>query len=175
MHNTITISPTRVLFGVGALALVLTACDGGGGQVNNDASIVDAPPGVCEGLDRAQCLANPDCSGGCGFGPCGCTCPEISPGVLMCGCTDCLESCFPDYIGCVPKRTECGTTTCDAASEICVIDPAGPGFLYRCAAVPPGCENDRTCACASGLCSDVTNCVDSGPENTLTCDCPQCA
>jgi hypothetical protein len=43
--------------------------------------------------------------------------------------------------------TECGTETCDPATEVCVEGNFGGPTRIGCEDVPPGCEADRTCAC----------------------------
>jgi hypothetical protein len=74
-------------------------------------------------------------------------------------------------------ETPCGPTlVCDRPLEVCVIrGPVGPGFQYACEPVPTGCELDRTCDCvAFTYCVDAFDTCSDGPDNTITCECPNC-
>ncbi len=78
----------------------------------------------------------------------------------------------------LPTLTPCGPSglSCDPANEICVsMTPIGPGTTYSCEPIPGGCEQDRSCACASSaLCTGAfALCTDIAP-NSLQCECPQC-
>lgn len=64
---------------------------------------------------------------------------------------------------------------CDRATEICVQQETGPGFIYQCTPLPDGCDATRDCASCAAVCGDPGNCVDSDSDNNLTCACPECA
>lgn len=75
--------------------------------------------------------------------------------------------------------TACGNgeevTYCERATQICVQQETGPGYIYQCEDLPDGCDATRDCASCSDVCGDPTDCVDTGSDNTLTCACPECA
>jgi hypothetical protein len=76
------------------------------------------------------------------------------------------------------NRTPCGPAglVCDSDTEVCVArTPIGPAIVYGCEAVPDGCGDDRSCACAGvALCEGAFgNCTEQG-ENQLQCECPKC-
>ena len=76
------------------------------------------------------------------------------------------------------ELTPCGPEglACSAEIEICVIN-SGWVREYRCAPVPEGCREMRTCACAGeDLCVDPFDaCNDGHPtDNELSCACPTC-
>ena len=73
--------------------------------------------------------------------------------------------------------TQCGNMglVCDPATELCVIDVA---FMssYRCEAIPPGCDADRSCTCVGAIvCTAPFNqCTDNPADNTVNCNCITC-
>jgi hypothetical protein len=74
--------------------------------------------------------------------------------------------------------TACGSgeeiTYCDRATEVCVQQETGPGYIYTCAELPDGCDATRDCASCGDVCNDAADCVDTGTDNTLICACPEC-
>lgn len=78
------------------------------------------------------------------------------------------------------ELTQCGAgqlaVFCDSATEICVQESQGIGYSYRCAEVPAGCEDDRSCDCLGDQTCEAPadTCSDAG-DNTITCDCLECA
>ena len=77
-----------------------------------------------------------------------------------------------------PDVTACGPDglLCDQETEICVANVAWT-TEYRCAPVPAGCEDHRTCDCAGAtLCDDIYDwCRDGDPmDNELSCECTAC-
>ncbi len=77
-----------------------------------------------------------------------------------------------------PARTACGPlASCDRASEVCVSrHPVGPAIVHSCVPVPPGCESERSCACAgAALCTGAfALCRDDLGDNRIDCECPLC-
>ncbi len=71
-------------------------------------------------------------------------------------------------------RTECGPErTCDAKREVCVHKGEfGHQEFYGCQLVPPGCEDDRSCACmGSTVCkAPFERCHDSAAANAVACE-----
>ena len=135
-----------------ALCLALTACGG------DDQPAADGPAADARGAD----------------GP-GADAPAADARAADAPAADAAVVDGPSTDGGV---TACGDMglSCDRATQMCVRRAGGIGFTYACAAVPAGCDANRTCACAAAtLCTapfDV--CADDG-DNTISCECPVCA
>jgi hypothetical protein len=125
----------------------------------------------CAGCERdADCDDGNGCSlDRCADGACTHECLCVAPGEV--------PTCCPGPVVDCPTRTPCGpSASCDRTSEICVSrGPFGPAVTYACEPVPPGCELDRSCACAAAsVCEPpFDTCRDTAP-NELFCECVEC-
>ncbi len=76
------------------------------------------------------------------------------------------------------KTTRCGPAglTCQRDTEVCVaLSPIGPTIAWSCEPVPPGCEEDRGCACAGAvLCAKPFDLCTQQDENQIGCECALC-
>ena len=72
--------------------------------------------------------------------------------------------------------THCGELRCDPASQICVRHQLGFRVTHECAALPDGCDEERSCAACESLCEEPADtCADSDADNTLVCSCIECS
>jgi hypothetical protein len=75
------------------------------------------------------------------------------------------------------QAVPCGPSlTCNRETEVCFEETAFGGLTYSCRAVPPACEQDRSCACLRpSICMQFATCTEpAGKDDTIQCDCPAC-
>jgi hypothetical protein len=136
----------------------------------------DAGPSACSGLDQETCRGTAGCEPGC-YSLCDCTCPGLGPFDPCGGCEECVQACMV-WGECLDEArlTPCGESFCETATEICVARAGPVAITYRCMPVPPGCEADRTCACAGDdFCVDAFDTCNNVDPNHIECSCPACA
>jgi hypothetical protein len=67
--------------------------------------------------------------------------------------------------------------TCNAATEVCVIEAALVSNTGHCRPVPAACGslNARDCSCLDSMCTGQNSlCIDANTPNTILCECPNC-